>query len=229
MSAARTPAGLGGVGVYWPVTLTLGDAGANKPGTEHGHANAKRLKLHRQPLQHGDDRELACRVGAKTEHAQKAGHGCGVDDVATFAVRADVWKEGTDAMKDSHKVDVEYPAPIVARDVVDASAGEDAGIVANHVHISECLVPRLGCTLDADRIGNVAGNTAHIRPKIVQAADGGCQRVRLDIGEHHFHARFRERPAEREPDAARSACHECSPTGKLPHDPSVTAVEGPHP
>ena len=71
--------------------------------------------------------------------------------------------------------------------------------------ISECLVRRLGGTLDADRIGDVTGNTAHIRPKFAQAFDGGSQRVRLDIGEHYFHANFRKGPAEREPDAARPA------------------------
>jgi hypothetical protein len=70
----------------------------------NAHAGRKLNIVLAKPLRHGDHRELACRVGAKTEHAQKAGHGCGVDDVATFAVRADVWKEGTDAMKDSHKV-----------------------------------------------------------------------------------------------------------------------------
>jgi len=53
----------------------------------------------------------------------------------------------------------------------------------------------------------------------VEAFDGCPQRVRLDIGEHHFHARLREGTAEREPDAARPACHECCLAGKLPHGP----------
>ena len=105
---------------------------------------------------------------------------------------------------DAHEVDVEHPSPGVERDVVDAAAAADTGIVADHMDISERLVRRLGRMLEADRIGNVTGNAAHLRPKIAQALDGGGQRVRLDIGEHDLHARLRKGPAEREPDAARA-------------------------
>jgi hypothetical protein len=89
--------------------------------------------------------------------------------------------------------------------------------------ISERVVRRLGRTLDAEGIGNVAGNAAHIQPKIVQALDGNRQRIRLDIGEHHFHARLREGTAEREPDAASPACHECVLAGEIPHDSLATS------
>jgi hypothetical protein len=60
--------------------------------------------------------------------------------VATFAVGADVRKERTDPVKHSHKVHVEHPAPSVERDVVDASAGADAGIVADDMDIAERIV-----------------------------------------------------------------------------------------
>ena len=55
-------------------------------------------------------------------------------------------------------------------------------------------------------------------PKLRRLLDGGRQRVRLDIGEHHLHARLRKGPAERKPDAAGAARHECRLAGKLPHD-----------
>jgi hypothetical protein len=51
----------------------------------------------------------------------------------------------------------------------------------------------------------------------VQASDGVRQRVPLNVGEHHLHARFRKGLAERKPDAARPACHECRLAGELPH------------
>ena len=79
----------------------------------------------------------------------------------------------------------------------------------------------VGRMLDAGGIGNVAGNALHIRPEIAQASNGGRQRVHLDIGQHHLHARLRKGPAERQPDAARAARHECRLAGKLPHDSSL--------
>jgi hypothetical protein len=89
------------------------------------------------------------------------------------ASKADVRKKGADAVKDSHKVDVEHPSPIVEPDVVNAAAAGDTGILANHMDIAECLVGRPGRMLDADRIGNITANAAEIRPKIAQAFDGG--------------------------------------------------------
>ena len=59
--------------------------------------------------------------------------------------------------------------------------------------------------------------------KSSQALDGGRQRVRLDIREHHLHAGLRKGPAEREPDAAGPAGHECRLAGEFPHDPSATS------
>jgi hypothetical protein len=91
--------------------------------------------------------------------------------------------------------------------------------------ISECFVRRLGRTLDADGIGNVTANAAYFRPNIMQAFDGGRQRVRLDIGEHHLHAGLRKGPAEREPDTSGSPCHECCLAGQFPHDcPAISGL-----
>ena len=52
---------------------------------------------------------------------------------------------------------------------VDAAAAGDAGIVADHMDIAEGLERRLGRTLDADGIGNIAEHAAHIGSDIVQA------------------------------------------------------------
>jgi hypothetical protein len=130
--------------------------------------------------------------------------------MAAVAVAADVWNESTDAVKHTHKVHVENPSPIVERDVVDASSGADTGIVADHMDIAEGIERRLGGMLDVGRIGNVTGYGADIRPKLVQAFEGGRQSVLLDVSEHHFHARVGKCPAKRQPNAARTACHKCS-------------------
>jgi hypothetical protein len=49
----------------------------------------------------------------------------------------------------------------------------------------------------------------------MQALDGGRQSVRLNTGEHNFHARFREGPAEREADTTRPSRHERRLAGEL--------------
>jgi hypothetical protein len=141
--------------------------------------------------------------------------------MAAFAVGADMRQEGMDAVQDAHEVDVEHPPPVIERDVVDAAAAGDAGIVANHMDIAEGRVGRLGRTLDACRIGNVTGNAPHVRPDIAQAFDGGRQRSCLDIGQHHLHACLREGPPERQADTARPARHEGRLAGELPHDPPL--------
>ena len=66
---------------------------------------------------------------------------------------------------------------------------------------------------NALRMGEVQG-----QGYIAQALDSGGQGVRLDVGQHHLHARFGKGPAERQPDAARPARHEGRLAGKLPHD-----------
>ena len=123
-----------------PVARTFADTGANPPGTQHAHANAERLELRRESLRHGHDRELARRVRTEPKPADHPGHGSGVDEVAAFAMGADVRQESADAVKHAHQVDVEHPAPVVERNVVNAAATGDAGIVADHMDISECLV-----------------------------------------------------------------------------------------
>src|SRR5215467_729703 len=104
-----------------PIAPTLADAGANKRGAEHSDPNAKRLELHRQPLRHVDHCEFARPVRAKSESALHTSPGCGVDDVAALTMGADVRKEGSDTVKDSHQVDVEHPSPTFERDVVDTA------------------------------------------------------------------------------------------------------------
>ena len=54
--------------------------------------------------------------------------------------------------------------------------------------------------------------------EIVQAADGGRQRLGLDVGQHHLHAGLRKSPPKREPDAAGAAGYECCLAGEFAHD-----------
>ena len=112
--------------------------------------------------------------------------------MATFAMRPDMRKEGPDAVQHPHEVDVEHPSPGVERDVVDAAAASDSGIVADDVDVAERLMTLRGGTLDAGGVGDVADDAAHVRPDVAQGLHGGGQRIGLDVGEHHPHARARE-------------------------------------
>ena len=59
--------------------------------------------------------------------------------MSAFAMGADMRKEASDAMQNAHQVDVQHPSPIIERDVVDAAAAADTGIVAHHMDVAECL------------------------------------------------------------------------------------------
>ena len=85
---------------------------------------------------------------------------------------ADMREEGADTVQYAHQIDVEHPSPVVERDVVDAAGRGDTGIVADHMDISERLERGFRRALDADGVGDVASDAAHIGSKIVQAFDG---------------------------------------------------------
>ena len=76
--------------------------------------------------------------------------------------------------------------------MVDAAAGGDAGIVADHMDISERFERGLRRALDAGGVGDVADDAAHAGANSSRLLTAACQRVRLDIGEHHLHAGFRK-------------------------------------
>ena len=137
--------------------------------------------------------------------------------MAAFAVGADVRQEAFDAVKHAHQIDVDHPSPIIQRDVVDTAAGSHAGIVADHMHVPKGLECSLGRALDAFRFGHIADGAAYVGRDFLQAFDGGLQRIRLDIRQHHFHAGLSKRPAERKSDACGSAGHKGCLAGKLSH------------
>ena len=85
--------------------------------------------------------------------------------MAAFAMGADMRQEAFDAVQHAHQVDVDHPSPIIERDVVDAAAGGDAGIVADHMHIPERIERGLRRALDACRVGHIADGAAYIRAR----------------------------------------------------------------
>ena len=131
---------------------------------------------------------------------------------------AHVRQEAADAIEHAHQVDVDHPAPIVERDRVDAAAGGNACIVADHVDIAEGLVCRVRSALDTAGIGNVAHNATHIGTELVQFTQSGIQCAGLDIGQHHFHAGLRKGAAERKANAGGPARHECRLALEFAHE-----------
>ena len=139
------------------------------------------------------------------------------DDVAALAMGADMRQHAAHAVHHAHQVDVEHPAPGIRRDVVDAAAAGDAGVVAQHVDPAESGDRRLRRAIDAVRIGDIACHAAYVADT-AQALDRTRQRLGLDIGEHHLHARLRKGSPERETDTAGAARHNGCLAGEVLHD-----------
>ena len=137
--------------------------------------------------------------------------------MAAFAVAADMRQEASDAMQHAHQVDVDHPAPVVERDVIDAAAGGDAGIVADHMDVAERREGGLRRALDAGGVRDVAGAALDVGRDLAQAFDGFTQRIGLDIGDHHLHAGAGKSPRHRKPYPSGPAGHEGRLAGKLTH------------
>jgi hypothetical protein len=148
--------------------------------------------------------------------------------MAAFAVGADMGQKTLDAVEYAHQVYIDDPSPIIQRDVVNTAAGSDTGIVTDHMHIPEGVECGLRRALDAFRVGHIAGGAAYVGGDFLQAFDGGLQCIRLDIGQHHFHAGSSERPAERNSDACGSAGHKGCLAGQLSHRGSSRDFELPY-
>jgi len=128
-------------------------------------------------------------------------------------------QEAADAVQHAQQIDVDHPAPIVEREGLDAAGGRDAGIVADHMDVAECIECRLRRARDAVGIGDIAGDAAHIRRDLAQAFDGRIKRAGLDIGQQHLHAGRSKRAAEREADAGGAARNESRPAAEVAHAP----------
>jgi hypothetical protein len=68
--------------------------------------------------------------------------------------------------------------------------------------------------VDVRGIGDVTDDTANAGCELIQAFDRCLQRVRLDIGEHHVHARFRKRFLQGKADTGGAAGDEGRFAGK---------------
>lgn len=66
--------------------------------------------------------------------------------------------------------------------MVDAAAGSDAGIVADHMHLLEGIERGLRGALHTPGVGDIADGAAHVGRNLLQAFDGGIRYFRLDIG-----------------------------------------------
>ena len=166
-------------------------------------------------------RTCAGRVRAEAEAALQPGHRRGVDDVAAFAMGTDMRKEGADAVKHAHQVDVEHPSPVVERDVVDAAAAGDTGIVADHMDISERTQYDALAATFRRWLGSATSqrDAAHIGPEIAQAVDGSLP----TRPPRYRRAASPSLPAgkgaaERKPDAASPPVTNAVLPGELPHD-----------
>ena len=70
-------------------------------------------------------------------------------------------RKRSDAVQHAHQIDVEHPAPIIERNVVDAAAAGDAGIVADDMDVAE----RLECEAAAARSTLSGSVTSQVTPR----------------------------------------------------------------
>src|SRR6516164_5685870 len=113
------------------VASALQDVGADDPGTQDAHANSKRLYLHSEPLGHADDGKFACRIGREAlMQIEHPSHRRGVDDVPALTMCSHMRQESSHPIDDADQIHVEKPAPVVERDMVDASQSTNPGVVA---------------------------------------------------------------------------------------------------
>jgi phosphoglycolate phosphatase len=185
------------------IAPTLADPGAHEVRTEHADADAERGELHSQPFRDCDDCELGRGIGAEPHVADHAGHRCGIDDMSAFVLRAHMRQERANTVDHAHQVDVDHPAPIVDRDMVDAAACGDTGIIAEDVDFAEGGKGRVGGAFDLIGIGDITGNAANTIAVPGEAFQCLVQRPLLDIGQYHLHALIRKGLRHREANTGR--------------------------
>jgi hypothetical protein len=105
------------------------------------------------------------------------------------------------------------------RDLVDAAAAGDAGVVAKQVDLAKQVIGRRRGALDALWVGDVADDAACSNVQPFQRLDGTIKGTLLDVGQHDVHARLRARPTQRKADAAGTAGYESRLAGKFSHGP----------
>ena len=69
--------------------------------------------------------------------------------MTALTVRSHMRQESPRTVKHAHQVDIEHPFPAIERNIVDAAARRDAGVVADDVNLLECIISFIGRTIDA--------------------------------------------------------------------------------
>ncbi len=71
-------------------------------------------------------------------------------------------QEGTHAIDHADQVDIQNPAPVVERDMVDAAPSTNPGVVAQNVDVAEGGKGRFGSGVDGSGIGDIANDAPYL-------------------------------------------------------------------
>src|SRR5215471_10471493 len=108
------------------------------------------------------------------------------------SMRTHVRQKRRHAMHHAHQVYVDNPTPGVERDVVDAAAAGDTGVITEYVDLAESRDRLLGSLVDGSGFGHVTDDAVDLRADPRQVDYRLMQRIFLDVGQHDVAARLSE-------------------------------------
>jgi hypothetical protein len=206
----------------------LEQAGAQhvRPGEEHRRGDRRPVELPVEALGDRDDGGLRRGVlRRRREGGDAAVAGRGVDDVPLLALLQQHRDERLDAVDHTPDVDRQSPLPVAQLVLPHRAlgAGADPGVVADHVDRAVRRQCRVAQRLDRLVGRHVGRHPDDVEPVALQLRHGLGERLLLDVGEDHLHARESERLAERPADPAATTgddghpplenLHQSEPTG----------------
>ncbi len=106
-------------------------------------------------------------------------------------------------MRDPVHVDAVHPLKVRGLGLPQVQVGSgNAGVIAQDMAGTVDREHLIGQRFHRLRAGNIGDHAAHGATEFPRR---GLERARLDIGDHHFHARAEEGPGQRLADSARAA------------------------
>ena len=193
------------------------DVGTDDARAKHRYADVVLLHIGQHRLGNADHGELGCRVDGEAGNGEMAGHGCGVDEVAAFAVCLDAPGERLNAVDDAIDVDVGQPIPIVVAHLVDGAADDNAGVVADHVDLAETRLGIDGRLLHLGSVRHVHLQRQELGVAGLELLGDRIERGLFDVRDDHLHSSLGERSRHCQAHAAGTAGDECGLAGYLAH------------
>jgi hypothetical protein len=135
------------------------------------------------------------------------GDGRRVADVGRLPLRDQAGQKGVDPVDDAHDVDRVDPTPVVDDHVGHSAHQEDAGVVAEHVHLLEALERGVGQLLHGPLVGDVGADRQGLDTEGGDFVGHRLCRAFFDVGHHDVASRPGEGQRQPAADATATAGH----------------------